>query len=218
MSGALSRLTAQNGFKGLGSTRVQPDNLQKYDTTPLVLCRDGSPFGDRQRETNACKIWYRKRNIKSMAKIKVRADYVWLEFSEQVVEADVPILICINDMDQIGVHFNKLTNTIHLPASGRSDIVKAIQGQPFLCWNLVRQCHFTTSFRGCTDASGTQLQTGWQTFLQDQDSIKHLCTSARFSMTSRNDALHANSLHKHRAASSFAKKMMCNLTTCCTSI
>lgn len=41
---------------------------------------------------------------------------VWLDFNIPVVETDVPILICINDMNRIGVYQNPLTNTLHHPA------------------------------------------------------------------------------------------------------
>lgn len=67
---------------------------------------------------------------------------IWLEFDIHIVIEDVPILICINDMDRIGVYLNKLKNTLHHPASTRNVQFSRLYGHLFLAWKPVSECHF----------------------------------------------------------------------------
>lgn len=146
ISGAFPRLKPPAGFKGImfdtGAVRSSSGNTTQYLSYCAMM---GVPAAIDKEKQALVRFGIGEEISSGMAKLKFPVDDVWLEFSVHVVDADVPILICIDDMDQIGVYFNKLTNTPHHPASGRYAIVKRIQGHPFLCWNPVGQFHFTTS-------------------------------------------------------------------------
>lgn len=66
---------------------------------------------------------------------------IYLTFDIHVVEADVPILLSLADMDRIRIHYNNLTHTLHHNPSGASISVSRQFGHPFIKWN-----NFTDSF------------------------------------------------------------------------
>lgn len=62
-----------------------------------------------------------------------------------LVDANVPLLICIDEIDSWGLYFNNITNRfIHTP-SGQYISVARDAAHPFIKWNPVLQCYYTTS-------------------------------------------------------------------------
>lgn len=49
-----------------------------------------------------------------------------------LVNADFPILVCIDEKNRIGVYVNSLTNRLRLPGSGRSASYHRLHGHPFV--------------------------------------------------------------------------------------
>lgn len=66
-----------------------------------------------------------------------------------VVDADVLILIPMDDMDRTGIHLINPTNHVHDPASGRYGRVMRLHSHPFLDWDPANQFHFTTGELHC---------------------------------------------------------------------
>lgn len=80
---------------------------------------------------------------KGTANISFPLGDLWLSFDVHIVTADVPILLGLPHMDELGIYFNNLTDEIVHTASGQS--IKAIRkfGHAFIQWNPFLSCHFT---------------------------------------------------------------------------
>lgn len=68
---------------------------------------------------------------------------VILSFTVHIVKADIPMLLCLQDMDNLGIHFNNLTNRVTHENSKQSTLVTRQNGHPFIEWNPLLQCFFT---------------------------------------------------------------------------
>lgn len=67
-----------------------------------------------------------------------------LQFKMHVLpDTDLAILLSLRDMDELGVYFNNLTNTVRHPASGATAMVTGEYGHPFLQWSNISICMFT---------------------------------------------------------------------------
>lgn len=77
-----------------------------------------------------------------MANIQFPIDYVWRSLDIYVFDANVLILISIDDMGRIGVYFNNNTNRLYHPQSDRSAPVQRLKGHPFFNWIPVGQYKF----------------------------------------------------------------------------
>lgn len=64
-----------------------------------------------------------------MEKIDFTLVSLWVEFELQVVAADVPILLLIDDMDLLGVYFKKLTNQLVNHKSREFAVINCVKGQ-----------------------------------------------------------------------------------------
>lgn len=67
----------------------------------------------------------------------------WFSFHPNVVEADVPTLLSIDDMDRTGAYMNNMKNKLIHPARNRQADVIRRKGHPYLQWNEQVQCFFT---------------------------------------------------------------------------
>lgn len=77
------------------------------------------------------------------AKISFPANKMCLKFDEQIVRADVPILISLEDMDRMKVYLNNTTNkVVHVPSGITADVIRT-NGHPFVLWNPTVNCIFT---------------------------------------------------------------------------
>lgn len=79
-----------------------------------------------------------------MAIIEVPIERLWLSFDMHVVKADVPILVCIEDMDYMGVYLNRLEDKLVHPSSGTPAKIVRKNGHPFLVFSPSSSCFFTT--------------------------------------------------------------------------
>ena len=66
-----------------------------------------------------------------------------LEATFHIVKADIPFILCLKDMDELGVHYNNLTNRLTHEASGRSIPVVRDNDHPFIRWNMMTHCLLT---------------------------------------------------------------------------
>jgi Reverse transcriptase (RNA-dependent DNA polymerase) len=60
-----------------------------------------------------------------------------------IVEADTPFLLCLKDMDRLGVYFNNLTNQLILPS--KTIPVARRFGHPFMMWNEALESYIAES-------------------------------------------------------------------------
>lgn len=63
-------------------------------------------------------------------------------FKIHIVEADVPILLSIDDMGRLGIYLNNLTNKLEHPKSGEKADITRTHGHPFVLWNTTIRCFF----------------------------------------------------------------------------
>lgn len=77
-----------------------------------------------------------KEESMSMAQVDVPVILLWLRFHMYVVKASLSIMVCIVNMDAIGIYLNKPENNLGHPASGTAKKMKQINRHPFLCWSL----------------------------------------------------------------------------------
>lgn len=78
-----------------------------------------------------------------VAKINISIGGLWFSFNVDVVDADVPILMSIDDMDRIGVYYNSLDDKIVRPhTSAKAEVIR-LCGHSYLQWVEYIHTHFT---------------------------------------------------------------------------
>lgn len=89
----------------------------------------------------AVKVQFGIGSTKSIGSVIIDMPIGQAEF--HIVEADTPFLLCLKDMDRLGVYFNNLTNQLMLP----NDTVPIIRrfGHPFMVWNEALVSYVTES-------------------------------------------------------------------------
>ena len=60
-----------------------------------------------------------------------------------IVNADVPFLLCLDDMNHMGIILDNVDNKVIHKASGESMPIDIQNGHPFLLWNPFLHCFFT---------------------------------------------------------------------------
>src|SRR6185437_7758466 len=60
-----------------------------------------------------------------------------------VVPADIPFILCINDMDRLGINLINTENVIRHEATGESSPITRFFDHPFLLWDPSLQCFFS---------------------------------------------------------------------------
>ena len=66
-----------------------------------------------------------------------------LKTSFHVVDADTPFLLCLADMDRLGLVYDNLEDRLIHAASGNSAPITRVNGHPFLQWSPITQCLLT---------------------------------------------------------------------------
>jgi hypothetical protein len=119
---ALKRLTAGYG-QYLAYKKV-------YDTTIDVT------------KAGTVNVQFSIRSTPSIRLITVNMPVGQAEF--HIVKADTPFLLCLKDIDTLGVYYNNLKDLLIAP----STTVPVIRrfGHPFLLWNQALQSYITDSF------------------------------------------------------------------------
>lgn len=68
-----------------------------------------------------------------------------MNFDLHIVEADIPLLLSLADLDRLKLVYNNLNDTLtHIPTKSRAKITRTF-GHPFILWDPFRQCLFTES-------------------------------------------------------------------------
>lgn len=68
----------------------------------------------------------------------------WLPFEVHIVNADIHILLSIDDVDRLGLSLNNLGDALIHSDSGFRDRIYRINGHPFVQWNPHTACFLTT--------------------------------------------------------------------------
>ena len=69
--------------------------------------------------------------------------YLTAQVSFHVVPADIPFILCIDDMDRIGVHLINTRNILYHEATGEFSEVTRFFNHPFLLWDPASRCFFS---------------------------------------------------------------------------
>lgn len=80
-----------------------------------------------------------------VAKTSFTLGSYWLSFHAHVLDTEPPILMSIDDMDRLGIYLNNLENALIQPKAGQKASVNRVNGHPFLRWNPLISCLFTTA-------------------------------------------------------------------------
>lgn len=111
LSGWVPRRMSPPLFKGImfdtGAAHASSGNIAQY--TAYCSFTGSKPGIDTKRRA-LVKFEIGEEHSKRMAKIQFSTDDNWLSFEMRIVDADVPILISIDNMDLIEVYFNNLSN------------------------------------------------------------------------------------------------------------
>lgn len=145
VSRCLPRLAAPGKFKdiafGTDATHVSSSSTEQYNA---YCSMTGAVFAVDASRKNLVRFDICEKISKGMTEMKFSIEYTWLCIDIHVVDADVPILICIEDMDRIGAYFSNLTNRLCRPESHHSVSIKRLNVHPFLYWGPVSHCNLST--------------------------------------------------------------------------
>lgn len=131
-------------FKGVmidtGAARGSTSGKRQY----FAYCRStGREPKIDSRRAAVCHFGIGSAKSCGVANIAIPVGNLWVAFNTHIVDADVPTLLCIDDMDRLGLFYNNLTNKLIHPASGAHSDVVRVQGHPFIQWNERIETHFT---------------------------------------------------------------------------
>lgn len=68
---------------------------------------------------------------------------IWITFEAHIVDADTPILMCIDDMDRNELYLNNVENVLIHSKTKLEAPVTRVRGHLFIQWNTLISCHLT---------------------------------------------------------------------------
>ena len=123
-----------------GCARASSGGLSQY----RAYCRHiGKPESIDTSKTIHFKFGISGKDSVGRARVKFPIKNIMLEFSVQIVDDDLPILLLLADMDRLGIFFNNLQNHLIHHHSKERTINSRFFGHPFIRWDPLQQCFFT---------------------------------------------------------------------------
>lgn len=134
-----------NVFQGIivdtGAAKGSTAGRSQYKAYCTTTCQD--PKLDSSRAVR-CHFGIGSATSSGVAIILFPIGQLWFSFEAHIVDADVPILLCIDNMDSPGIYLDNLRNLLIHPASNQNAVVTRTNGHPFVHWNAHLKCMLTS--------------------------------------------------------------------------
>ena len=100
-------------------------------------------FMDRSRTSN-CKFGFALAKGVGIARVEFPVGTLTFSATFHVIDKQTPFLLCINDMDRLGIYLDNLDNAVVHKKSGENMSIYRLGSHPFLLWNPKIHCFFTS--------------------------------------------------------------------------
>lgn len=131
-------------FRGImldtGSAKGSTAGKDQYDAYCRFVCQ--SPRIDATR-TAICRFGAGETRSLGVADIQMPIGNVVAMIQCHIVDLDTPFLMCLQDMDRLGIILDNIDNQVVHKASGESMPIHRHKGHPFLRWDPRIHCFFT---------------------------------------------------------------------------